>query len=49
ARGTDDARMLELLEPYAGQRHRACRYILLAGRVPPRRAPRFPVGDIRGI
>lgn len=49
ARGTDDARMLELLAPYAGQRHRACRLILLSGRVPPRRAPRFPVGDIRRL
>ncbi|NJQ02714.1 DNA-3-methyladenine glycosylase 2 family protein [Streptomyces sp. PLAI1-29] len=49
ARGTDDAGMLELLAPYAGQRHRACRLILLSGRVPPRRAPRFPVGDIRRL
>ncbi|MFE9296812.1 DNA-3-methyladenine glycosylase family protein [Streptomyces niveus] len=43
---TDDARMLELLEPYAGQRHRAVRLILLTGRTPPRRAPRMPVGRI---
>ncbi|WP_206324370.1 DNA-3-methyladenine glycosylase 2 family protein [Streptomyces sp. HNM0574] len=48
ARGVDDAGMLELLAPYAeqGQRHRATRLILSTGRVPPRRQPRFPVGDI---
>ncbi|MFE5742124.1 DNA-3-methyladenine glycosylase family protein [Streptomyces celluloflavus] len=45
-RGTTDAQMLELLAPYEGQRHRAARLILLAGPAPPRRAPRFPVGDI---
>ncbi|MEU1791578.1 DNA-3-methyladenine glycosylase 2 family protein [Streptomyces sparsogenes] len=48
-RGTDDAAMLELLAPYAGQRHRAARLILLSGRVPPRRAPRFSVRDFRAI
>ncbi|MEU5363512.1 DNA-3-methyladenine glycosylase 2 family protein [Streptomyces sp. NPDC005925] len=46
-RGADDAVMLELLAPYAGQRHRAARLVLLSGRVPARRAPRMPVGDIR--
>jgi 3-methyladenine DNA glycosylase/8-oxoguanine DNA glycosylase len=45
-RRADDAVMLELLAPYAGQRHRAARLILLSGRVPGRRAPRMPVGDI---
>ncbi|MFB7112639.1 DNA-3-methyladenine glycosylase family protein [Streptomyces sp. NPDC056291] len=45
-RNADDAEMLRLLEPYAGQRHRAARLILLSGRVPPRRAPRMPKGDI---
>jgi 3-methyladenine DNA glycosylase/8-oxoguanine DNA glycosylase len=45
-RGADDAVMLELLEPYAGQRHRAARLILLSGRVPARRAPRMTRGDI---
>ncbi|UNO41688.1 DNA-3-methyladenine glycosylase 2 family protein [Streptomyces sp. MST-110588] len=45
-RGTTDEEMLELLAPYEGQRHRAARLILLSGRTPPRRAPRFPVGDI---
>ncbi|MGW4163252.1 DNA-3-methyladenine glycosylase family protein [Streptomyces sp. NPDC004788] len=45
-RTADDAAMLELLAPYAGQRHRAARLILLSGRVPPRRAPRMTPGDI---
>lgn len=48
-RGTDDAGMLELLEPYAGQRHRAARLILLTGVRPPRRAPRFSPRDYRLI
>ncbi len=48
-RGTDDAAMLDLLAPYAGHRHRACRLILLTGRTPPRRAPRFSVNDIRAL
>ncbi|WP_128375820.1 DNA-3-methyladenine glycosylase family protein [Streptomyces cavernae] len=45
-RDADDAAMLALLEPYAGQRHRAARLILLSGRTPPRRVPRMPRGDI---
>ncbi|MFJ4921377.1 DNA-3-methyladenine glycosylase family protein [Streptomyces sp. NPDC088725] len=45
-RDADDAAMLELLEPYAGQRHRATRLIMLSGRIPPRRAPRMPVRNI---
>ncbi|MEU7725693.1 DNA-3-methyladenine glycosylase 2 family protein [Streptomyces sp. NPDC040724] len=45
-RDTDDAAMLELLAPYAGQRHRAARLILLAGHTPPRRTPRMPRSDI---
>ncbi|SDL19661.1 DNA-3-methyladenine glycosylase family protein [Streptomyces indicus] len=45
-RDADDARMLELLEPYRGQRHRAARYILLTGRTPPRRTPKMPKTDI---
>ncbi|GAA2414693.1 3-methyladenine DNA glycosylase [Streptomyces glaucosporus] len=45
-RDGDDERMLELLAPYAGQRHRATRLILATGRTPPRRAPRFPRVDI---
>ncbi|RKN08740.1 DNA-3-methyladenine glycosylase 2 family protein [Streptomyces radicis] len=39
-RDADDDRMLELLAPYAGQRHRAARLVLLTGIAPPRRAPR---------
>ncbi len=39
----DDARMLELLEPYRGMRGRALRWILAAGRTPPRRSPRPPL------
>ncbi|MFI1972887.1 3-methyladenine DNA glycosylase [Streptomyces cinnamoneus] len=49
ARGTDDEAMLDLLTPYEGQRHRACRLILLSGVVPPRRAPRFSVRDFSRI
>ncbi|MGI5197557.1 DNA-3-methyladenine glycosylase family protein [Streptomyces sp. CA-288835] len=45
-RDADDSVMLRLLEPYAGQRHRAARLIMLSGRTPPRRQPRMPRGDI---
>ncbi|MEU8588170.1 DNA-3-methyladenine glycosylase 2 family protein [Streptomyces sp. NPDC048664] len=45
-RDADDEAMLALLEPYAGQRHRAARLILLSGQVPARRAPRMRRGDI---
>ena len=45
-RDSDDARMLELLEPYRGQRHRAARFIMLSGRTPPRRTPKMPRVDI---
>lgn len=44
--GGTDAEMVELLAPYEGQRHRAARLILLSGRTPPRRAPRYSVRDI---
>lgn len=44
--GADDARMLELLAPYAGQRYRAARLILLTVRVPTRTVPRAPRMDI---
>ncbi|MFD4634722.1 DNA-3-methyladenine glycosylase family protein [Streptomyces sp. NPDC058284] len=40
-RDADDTEMLRLLAPYAGQRHRATRLLLLSGRVPLRRAPRM--------
>ncbi|GHC67626.1 DNA-3-methyladenine glycosylase family protein [Streptomyces cinnamoneus] len=48
-RGTTDETMLELLSPYEGQRHRACRLILLSGVAPPRRAPRFAPRDFTRI
>jgi len=46
---TDDVGMLELLAPYAGHRYRVARLIELGGRLPPRRGPRMPVRDYRGI
>jgi 3-methyladenine DNA glycosylase/8-oxoguanine DNA glycosylase len=43
-RAADDRRMLELLEPYRGQRGRVVRWIAAGGvGHPPRRAPRPPV------
>ncbi|MFF5453272.1 DNA-3-methyladenine glycosylase family protein [Streptomyces sp. NPDC012950] len=48
-RTADDAAMLDLLAPYAGQRHRAARLILLSGRIPPRRAPRMTPGNIAAL
>ncbi len=45
----DDAGMLELLEPYAGHRHRATRLIELGGSRPPRRGPRLAARDYRGF
>jgi 3-methyladenine DNA glycosylase/8-oxoguanine DNA glycosylase len=42
-RRADDARMLELLEPYRGQRARVIRLLELAGVGAPRRAPRMPL------
>jgi 3-methyladenine DNA glycosylase/8-oxoguanine DNA glycosylase len=38
---SDDEAMLRLLEPYAGQRHRATRLILIGTHGPPRRGPRL--------
>jgi 3-methyladenine DNA glycosylase/8-oxoguanine DNA glycosylase len=46
-RDADDARMLELLEPFRPHRYRAARLILLTGRTQPRRTPRAPVPDHR--
>ncbi|MFJ8825804.1 DNA-3-methyladenine glycosylase family protein [Streptomyces sp. NPDC102467] len=40
-RDATDEEMLELLAPYAGQRHRAARLILLSGVAPPRRQPKM--------
>lgn len=48
-RSADDAEMLRLLAPYAGQRQRAVRLILLSGVVPGRRAPKMRKVDIGGL
>jgi 3-methyladenine DNA glycosylase/8-oxoguanine DNA glycosylase len=45
----DDARMLELLEPFRGHRARVIRLIEASGLGPPRRGPRLPVRSIAGI
>jgi 3-methyladenine DNA glycosylase/8-oxoguanine DNA glycosylase len=46
---TDDATMLELLEPWRGQRARVVRLIELSGISPPKYGPRFSPNDIRVI
>jgi len=46
---SDDARMIELLEPWRGQRARVVRLIELTGLTPPRYGPRFSPNDIRMI
>lgn len=43
----DDDGMLELLEPWRGQRHRVCRLIMLSGVREERRAPRSTLQDHR--
>lgn len=48
ARGSD-AEMLELLTPWAGQRARVVRLVLLSGIAPPKFGPRFAANDIRAI
>ncbi len=45
ARGSDE-RMLELLEPYAGQRGRVVTLLLAAGGAAPRRGPRLPLRNL---
>jgi 3-methyladenine DNA glycosylase/8-oxoguanine DNA glycosylase len=45
----DDARMLELLEPYRGQRGRVARLLELAGIAPPAFGPRMPPRCIAAI
>ena len=45
----DDDRMLELLEPYAGQRGRVIRLLESGATRPPRRGPRMTVRSIRTI
>lgn len=47
ARG-DDERMLQLLEPYAGQRGRVIRLLMSGGHGAPRFGPRLSRQDIRG-
>ena len=48
-RAVGDAEMLELLAPYAGQRHRASMLAALTGASPPRQAPRQALRDYRAI
>jgi 3-methyladenine DNA glycosylase/8-oxoguanine DNA glycosylase len=48
-RDTDDAGMLELLEPWRGQRQRVVRLLLAGGSRRPRRGPRFAPTDYRAI
>ncbi|MCD0451187.1 DNA-3-methyladenine glycosylase 2 family protein [Actinocorallia sp. API 0066] len=48
-RKVDDATMLELLEPYRGQRYRVTTLLQLAGHTPPKRGPRLSVRDYRGF
>lgn len=45
----DNARMLELLEPYPGHRGRVLRLLVAAGISPPRLGPRRPLRSIRRI
>ena len=45
----DDRRMLELLEPYRGQRGRVQRLLELSGMAAPRRGPRMPTRQIAGL
>jgi 3-methyladenine DNA glycosylase/8-oxoguanine DNA glycosylase len=45
----DDARMLELLEPYRGQRARVVRLLELSGIRPPRYGPRLSIQRIESI
>jgi 3-methyladenine DNA glycosylase/8-oxoguanine DNA glycosylase len=48
-RKTDDAGMLELLEPWRGHRQRVVRLLMLGGARPPRRAPRNAPTNYRAI
>jgi 3-methyladenine DNA glycosylase/8-oxoguanine DNA glycosylase len=48
-RKTDDAGMLELLEPWRGHRQRVVRLLLVGGSRPPRRGPRNGPTDYRRI
>jgi 3-methyladenine DNA glycosylase/8-oxoguanine DNA glycosylase len=48
-RPVDDAQMLELLEPYGGQRYRAVRMLEISGFTAPRFGPRMTVQDMRAL
>ena len=48
-RDIDDAGMLQLLEPWRGQRQRVVRLLLSGGPRRPRRGPRFAPTDYRRI
>ena len=48
-RKTDDAGMLDLLEPWRGHRHRVVRLLLAGGSRPPRRGPRNAATNYRAI
>jgi hypothetical protein len=48
-RHTDDEGMLQLLEPWRGQRQRVVRLLLAGGARRPRRGPRTAPTDHRGI
>ena len=48
-RKTDDAGMLELLEPWRGHRQRVVRLLGLGGSMPPKRGPRMTPTQYRGI
>jgi 3-methyladenine DNA glycosylase/8-oxoguanine DNA glycosylase len=48
-RNTDDAGMLELLEPWRGHRQRVVRLLLTGGSRRPRRGPRYAPVDYRSI
>ena len=45
----DDVRMLEILEPYRGQRGRVIRLLEASGIGPPRRGPRMAPRSIAGF
>jgi 3-methyladenine DNA glycosylase/8-oxoguanine DNA glycosylase len=48
-RKTDDAGMLELLEPFRGHRQRVVRLLEVGGSMPPKRGPRMSPTQYRGI
>lgn len=48
-RKTDDAGMLELLEPWRGHRQRVVRLLEIGGSMPPKRGPRMAPTDHRGL